>query len=68
MGKGRVGSDWPVGIHPVFHVGCLKPFLGYGDNTITIKDLVTLKDSSYKSHVPKQILDCRSLYFTNAMY
>ena len=31
-----------VGIHSVFHISPLKPFLGSGDNTITIQDLLTL--------------------------
>ena len=30
-----------VGIHLVFHVSRLKPFLDSGDNSITIQDLVT---------------------------
>ena len=49
-----------VGIHFVFHVSRLKPFLGSGDNTITIRDLVTLEDFSYKPHVPERILDSRT--------
>ena len=49
-----------VGIHPVFHVGHLKPFLGSGDNIITVQDLVTLEEFSFKPHVPEQILDSRT--------
>ena len=42
-----------VGIHPVFYASRLKPFLGFGENTITVQDLVTLVDFSYKPHVPE---------------
>ena len=50
-----------VGFHLVFQVNSLKQVLDFGDNTITIKDLIiNLEDLSHKPHVPKQILDSRT--------
>ena len=49
-----------VGIHPVFHVSRLKEFLGSNDNTVTLHDLVTFEDLSYKPHVPERILNSRT--------
>ena len=47
-------------IHLVFHVSCLKERLGFCDNTVITKTLVTSEDLGSKPHVPEKILDVKT--------
>ena len=62
IGSSAYRLELPEGVrvHLVFHVSRLKQLLGSQDNVVSIDDLVTLEDLSYKPHEPERILHSRT--------
>ena len=56
----RLTLPYGVEIHLVFHdISHLKELLGFGNNTITTKTLVTSEDLASKPHILERILDVK---------
>ena len=48
-----------IKVHPIYHVNRFKELLGYGDNLVSIKTLVTFDNLASKPHKLERILDSK---------